>query len=173
MPTFLPASPKLSILLNGPESFKDRKVGVLVSEGVNAGLLSAVKAAAQKEGASVEIVAPTIGGVTASDGSHVSADHKFGGGPSVLFDSVVILVTPDKVDKMASDAAVKDFINDAYAHYKFMGYNDAGAMLLSRVGVKPDSDEALLALKSGGDSTRFIQACRKLRNWSRAAKVKS
>ena len=169
----LPASPKLSILLNGPESFKDRKVGVLVSEGVNAGLLSAVKAAAQKEGASVEIVAPTIGGVTASDGSHVSADHKFGGGPSVLFDSVVILVTPDKVDKMASDAAVKDFINDAYAHYKFMGYNDAGAMLLSRVGVKPDSDEALLALKSGGDSTRFIQACRKLRNWSRAAKVKS
>ncbi|MCW5821509.1 MAG: catalase [Cyanobacteria bacterium TGS_CYA1] len=169
----LPASAKLSIVKNGPSSFNGRKIGVLVSEGVDAALLSSIKAAAEKEGTTVEVVAATIGGVTASDGSHVAADHKYGGGPSVLFDSVVVLVAPDKVDSLSKEPAVKDFINDAYAHLKFVGCNDAGSSLLDKVGVKPDSDEGMISFKSGTDSNRFIEACRKLRLWDRELKQKS
>lgn len=168
----LPASPKLSIVKNGPNSFKGRKIGILVSEGVDAALLSSIKAAAEKEGTTVEIVAATIGGVTASDGSHVAADHKYGGGPSVLFDSVVVLVAADKVDALSKEPAVKDFVNDAYAHLKFVGYNDAGSTLLDKVGVKPDSDEGMISFKSDTDSNRFIEACRKLRLWERELKQK-
>jgi len=169
----LPPSDKLSIIKNGPKSFKGRKVGILVSEGVDAALFNSLKSAAEKEGANVEVIAATVGGVTAGDGSHIASDHKYGGGPSVLFDSVAILVSADKVDSMSKEPAIKDFINDAYAHLKFMGYNDAGSTLLEKVGVKPDSDEGLVSFKSGADSNRFIEACRRLRLWDREHKIKS
>lgn len=45
----------------------------------------------EAEGATLEIVAPTIGGVQMNDGKSLKADHKFAGGPSVLFDAVAIL----------------------------------------------------------------------------------
>ena len=41
----LKKSPALSILLNGPESFKGRKVGALVTDGVDIDILKALKAA--------------------------------------------------------------------------------------------------------------------------------
>jgi catalase len=56
----LPPSPALSIVRNGPKSFKGRKVGVLVTDGVDAGLLAALEEAALAEGAMVELVAPTV-----------------------------------------------------------------------------------------------------------------
>jgi len=56
--TDLAVSEKLSIIRNGPQSFAGRKIGVLVSDGVDAELLGALKAAAEAEGAMVELVAP-------------------------------------------------------------------------------------------------------------------
>src|SRR3984893_13138015 len=91
----LEKSKPLSIVLNGPDSFAGRKVGVLVTDGVDAKLIGALRAALEAEGATVEIVAPTVGGVQMSDGKPLKADHKFSGGPSVLFDAVAILPAPD------------------------------------------------------------------------------
>src|SRR6266704_483944 len=64
-------SPALSIQLNGPASFKGRKVGALVTDGVDSAILQALRTALEKEGALLEIVAPHVGGVEASDGSWV------------------------------------------------------------------------------------------------------
>src|SRR5690606_10394451 len=83
--TDLPLSPALSILANGPESFAGRKFGVLVTDGTDAGLLSAFLEAASAEGALVELVAPRIGGVVTSDGELVPVHQTVDGGPSVLF----------------------------------------------------------------------------------------
>jgi len=47
----LPPSPALSIVRNGPKSFKGRKVGALVTDGVDAGLLAALEKAVAAEGA--------------------------------------------------------------------------------------------------------------------------
>jgi catalase len=69
-------SPALSIVANGPDSFAGRKLGVLVSDGVDAGLIRSVREAAHKHGVAVELVAPVVGGVTAGDGSVVGADQK-------------------------------------------------------------------------------------------------
>jgi len=79
----LPSSPALSIIRNGPEDFKGRKLGVLVSDGVDASLLAAIEKAATAEGATIEIVAPTVGGLTASDGKAILAKQKINGGPSL------------------------------------------------------------------------------------------
>ena len=91
----LPPSPALSILANGPESFAGRKIGVLVTDGADAAKLADLRSAAEAEGVTVELVAPTVGGIETSDGSRVPAGQKIDGGPSVLYDAVVVLVSQD------------------------------------------------------------------------------
>ena len=91
----LKKSPALSILLNSPNSFQGRKVGVLVTDGVDMSILKSLEAAAKEEGALLEIVAPQVGGVEASDGSWVEAKQKIDGGPSVLYDAVALLPSQD------------------------------------------------------------------------------
>ena len=48
---------------------------------------------AEREKVNVELVAPVVGGVEISDGSRVPADQKIDGGPSVLYDAVIVLTT--------------------------------------------------------------------------------
>ncbi|MBC7996971.1 MAG: catalase [Leptolyngbya sp.] len=168
----LPALKELSIINNGPTSFKDRKIGVLVSDGVDAKLVASLKAAATKEGAEVAIVSPKIGGVTASDGSHIDADTRLNGGPSVLFDSVAILVSPEGAAQLSTDSNAKDFISDAYSHLKFIAYNDAAKVLLDKAGVGGNIDDGFVQIAKNDDSTDFVNACRKLRLWSREPKIK-
>ena len=69
--TDLEPSPALSIIENGPESFAGRKVGVLIADGVDAALLKRLQDAVKKEGATMEVVAPKVGGAKASDGTLV------------------------------------------------------------------------------------------------------
>ena len=59
-------SAKLSIVENGPQRFEGRKLGILVSDGADAAVLKALKAALAKEGATFEIIAPKVGGAEAS-----------------------------------------------------------------------------------------------------------
>ena len=91
--TDLKPSKALSILLNVHETFEGRKVGMLVTNGVDSGVVAAMKKALDKEGATFEFIAPTISGVKASDGSVIPANQKIGGGPSVLYDAVALLVS--------------------------------------------------------------------------------
>lgn len=168
----LDSSPALSIIGNGPDSFEGRKVGVLVSDGADPGLLKKLEAALKKEGATMEIVAPKIGGVQAADGSRVEADHMVDGGPSVLFDAVALLVSEDGA-MLAREAAARDFVADAFAHCKFIGYTAAATTLFDKAGVPLDEeDEGLIPLDDGSSIDSFLQACRKLRLWAREDRVK-
>ena len=76
----LKESPALSIILNGPESFAGRKVGALVADGAHVDLIGALRSALEKEGAMLKLVAPTVGGIEASDGTWLEADEKIDGG---------------------------------------------------------------------------------------------
>jgi catalase len=166
----LEKSPALSILLNGPESFAGRKVGVLVSDGVDATLLAALQKAVEAEGATIELVAPMVGGVEASDGSWIEAKQKIDGGPSVLYDAVAILVSAEAVKALAMEATARDFVADAFAHLKFIGHVAAAQPLLDKAGVAPDG--GIVELGKAKDATSFIETCRKLRFWEREATVK-
>ncbi|TIW79348.1 MAG: catalase, partial [Mesorhizobium sp.] len=168
----LEPSPALSIINNGPDSFKGRKIGMLVSDGIDSGLLQAVRDAAQAEGAKVEVVARRVGGVEAGDGSWIEANHMIDGGPSVLFDAVVLLVSEEGAEMLSRDAAAKDFVSDAFAHLKFIGFVAGAGPLLASAGVAADADEGLIELKGGGSARSFVEACRKLRLWARESAVK-
>ena len=160
-------SPALSIHRNGPESFKGRKVGALVTDGVDIALLEALKAALQEEGALLEIVAPKVGGVEASDGSWVEAVQKIDGGPSVLYDAVALLVSEVGAALLAKEPAARDFVADAFAHMKFIGYAQPATSLFEKAGIAEDLDDGFIALNGKDDTSAFITACRKIRYWER------
>jgi len=166
----LPPSPALSIVGNPPKDFMGRKVGALVTDGVDAELLKALKAAVEAEGALLEIVAPKIGGVTASDGTKVVADQKVTGGPSVLYDAVAVLLSAEGAKLLCGEATAKDFVNDAFAHAKFIAYSAAAKALFDKAGLT-DMDAGMVLLKGPADAKAFVTQCRKLRFWAREAKV--
>jgi catalase len=166
----LKKSPALSIILNGPNNFKGRKVGALVTDVVDSAILQALQSAVQEEGATLEIVAPRIGGVEASDGSWIEAAQKIDGGPSVLYDAVALLPSQDGARALAKEAAARDFVADALAHHKFIAYGEAAAPLFGKVGVSESRDAGFIALKKPQDCSAFIQACRQLRYWERETK---
>jgi catalase len=167
--TDLKPSKALSILLNVHETFEGRKVGMLVTDGVDSEVVAAMKKALDKEGATFEFIAPTISGVRASDGSTIGANQRIGGGPSVLYDAVALLVSKEGANMLANDPTARDFVADAFAHSKFIGYSEAAKPILMRVLGSDKLDEGFIAIGSVKDTTKFIQECRKLRFWERPA----
>jgi catalase len=169
--TDLASSPALSIVLNGPDSFAGRKFGVLVTDGADATLLDALRDTATAEGAMVELVAPQVGGVVTSDGELVPAHQKIDGGPSVLYDAIAVLVSPEGASLLAADAAAKDFLTDAHAHCKFIGHVPAAQPLLDAAGVTDLMDDGWIALDGHQAVRSFVERCRAVRFWSRTPTV--
>lgn len=168
----LPASDALSIIKNGPPSFAGRKVGILVTDGCDATLISKLSTAIGKEGAMVEIVAPKVGGVTASDGSHIAGHHMIDGGPSVLFDAVALVISQQGAEQLSGEAAARDFVADAFAHCKFIAHTAEATPLFEKAGLGSDLDEGVILLDKAAAITRFIESCRALRLWAREDVVK-
>ena len=169
----LEASPALSIIEKGPQRFEGRKLGILVTDGVDAGLLNALKAALEKGGATFEIVAPKIGGAKASDGSWIVADEMIDGAPSVLYDAVALLPAPAGIDDLLAESTARDFVADAFAHCKFIGYVEAAKPLFEKAGVSSDLDEGCIPIEAVKDVSAFVGTLGKLRLWSREPNVKA
>ena len=169
--TDLPPSDKLSIAKNGPATFKGRKIGILLSDGADAAIFKALLKAIDGEGAVYEVIAPKIIGVTLSDGTTVAARHKIDGGPSVLFDAVVVLVSAKGAALLSLDAAAKDFVTDAFAHCKYIGISPDAEAIFAKAGIADDLDEACLPIAKPADTQAFVEACRALRHWPREAAV--
>ena len=166
----LEKSPALSIVLNGPKSFKGRKLGALVTDGVDSEILNSLKSALEGEGAMLEIVAPKVGGVKASDGSWIEAAQKIDGGPSVLYDAVALLPSESGAQQLANDPAVRDFIADAFSHRKFIACVESANPLLAKAGVVVD--KGVVTLKKSSDASAFVATLGELRFWPREATLK-
>jgi len=164
--TDLAESPALSIVLNGPETFAGRKLGVLVSDGADASVVEQLLAEVEEEEAQVEFVAPKVGGFLTSDGAKMVADQKLGGGPSVLYDAVAVVVSDDGARRLADQPAARDFVADAFAHCKFIGYVAAATPLLEAAGVAARIDDGFVPLDTDG-AAQLLERCRDLRFWER------
>ena len=109
--------------------------------------------------------------MTASDGSWVPANHMIDGGPSVLFDAVALLVAAPAIDDLVNEAAVRDFVADAFQHCKFLGYATEAMPLLEVAGIAGKLDEGTIEL-SGKGLPAFVEQLGKLRIWAREPSVK-
>ncbi len=169
----LAPSPALSILEKGPSSFAGRKLGVLVSDGADAKTIRSLQSAAKKAGVTVEFVASTRhGGIDDSDGSALSIDEKIAGGPSVLFDAVAIVVTPDGATELAAMPAVQQFVSDAHHHAKFIAHTDAATALFEAAGLGEEQRQAGYHRLDGTGkaATAFVEDCARLRCWDRLSR---
>jgi catalase len=168
----LDPSPALSIVENGPKRFEGRKLGILVTDGFDAAILSSLQKALQKEGAVFEIIAPKVGGALGSDGNLVAADQMLDGGPSVLYDAVALLTGEDAMADLLQESAARDFVADAFAHCKFIGYVEAAKPLFEKAGVADSLDEGVIAIDGRGEVGKFVATLGQLRLWGREPNVK-
>jgi catalase len=106
---------------------------------------------------------------TASDGTHIPADQQVDGGPSVLYDAVVVLPSAEGAAALARHPAARDFVTDAYAHCKFVGYVSAAEALFEATGLDELKDDGFIHLADGHKAADFLSACRELRFWARQA----
>jgi catalase len=167
-PIDVETSPALSMLAHPLESFAGRKLGVLVSPGTDAKTLRMLRKAADAEGMMFAVVAPTVEGVTDSEGNPIDVAEKIDGGPSVLFDAVAVVVAPEQADAIAAHPGAKDFVSDAHVHKKFVAYTAAVDALFAGAGVQVDDAPGYHHLDgSRKTADAFIAMCRGVRAWDR------
>ena len=168
----LEASPALSIVERGPKRFEGRKLGILITDGVDIDLLTGLQDAIAAEKAEVALIAPKVSGVTASDGSWVPAQFMIDGGPSVLFDAVALLPAKAAMDDLLQKATARDFVTDAFEHCKFIGHAADALPLLQVAGIADRLDEGVIELPGENGLSAFVAELGKLRLWAREPSVK-
>jgi catalase len=168
----LEASPALSIIERGPKRFEGRKLGILVTDGSHAEIYKELLAQVAARKAVFEVIAPKVGGVTLSDGKWISAHQMIDGGPSVLYDAVALLPSTEGVADLVKEATARDFVADAFAHCKFIGYVEDALPLMEKAGIVDALDEGVIGFKGPKDVAGFIEELRKLRVWAREPSVK-
>ncbi|WP_415012694.1 catalase [Amaricoccus sp.] len=166
VPVDLPPSDKLSILKNTPASFEGRKLGLLLTDGVDASLVADITSTFEAEGATVEIIAAKVGGVADAAGKTIEAKHQIDGAPSVVFDAVTIVASDDGIAALVASHPARGFAADAFAHAKLIGLAGTAGQLLDAAGVT-DRDGGILDLADGVGP--FLEVCRKLRFWERVS----
>jgi catalase len=165
-PRAMKPSPALRLIGKYESTLDGRAIAILVSEGTDGTVVESIKAAAEAEGATVKIVASTIGAVTAKDGSQLIADAQLAGSPSVLFDAVAVLLSKEGCGALIDDPAAIDFVRNAFVHLKAIGYSAPAVPLLDKAGI--DMDEAVIDVETEIDQwLKHAQT----RLWAREQKV--
>ncbi|WP_159982059.1 MULTISPECIES: catalase [unclassified Novosphingobium] len=153
-------------LVRGPhekDTLQGRKFGILIADGSDANAVHSVITAVKKGGGTPFVVAPKVGGAKLSDGKVMAADGQLAGSPSVLFDAVAVLLSDEGCAMLLKEGAAVQFVMDAFAHLKAIGFSESAAPLLDKAGV--ESDEGVV------DAAKFAGAAGK-RYWDREPKVR-
>jgi catalase len=162
-------SPGLSIVRNYPGHMTGRKLGVYLTEGASATLINSFLTLAKPEGLVVEFIAKAVMGVTCSDGTHQDADENYEGGSSILYDSIALLISEGAMEEASRNALLKDAVNNAFFHNKFIAYTEHAVPLLKACAIDPsNADEGLVKVTGVADATAFMMVGRKKqRFWER------
>ncbi len=163
----LPESASLSIMTSAPRTFSGRRLGVLVTDGVDGSFLRQLETEFNDLGGTVELVAPAIGGVKSEDGGWIEASKTLATAPSVLFDAVAIVVTPQASKEVAKNLLACAFVADAYAHCKFIAYTADARQLLERALAGSPLDAGCKQVETSMAAAQFATQCEQVRFWAR------
>ena len=163
----LPESPSLSIIRSAPRTFSGRRLGVLVTDGVDAAFLRQLETEFNEVGATIELVAPAIGGIKSEDGAWVEARKTLATAPSVLFDAVAVAVAPQASKEIAKNQLARAFVADAYSHCKFIAFTADARPLLERALAGCPLDGGCKQVETGIAAAQFAAQCAQLRFWTR------
>ena len=162
-------SPALSMKDTIKDSVKTRKIAFLIGNGVDDNSIAKMKAALEKEGATVKLIAPKLGVVKTAKGAQLIVGGSFLTDASVCFDAIFI-PSGKHTDALAQEPDAIHFINEAFRHCKAIAANGKAVELLQYTYVnpkgknKPVNDEGVLLNKQPRD---FINAIAQHRFWER------
>jgi len=160
-------SPALQIIGKMKDTLQGRAVGILIADGSDRAVVSALRKAAEDAGATVKIVAPKLGGAKLSDGKTLAADGQLAGTPSLGFDAVAVVLSDRGGKQLAKEAAAVDFVRDAFGHLKAIAADAGAQAVLKAAGIVQDA-----GIVAASDARKFIRAA-KTRQWDREAKVRT
>jgi catalase len=163
-PKNLPVSPSLQLIGKMKKTLKGRTVGLLFGEGSDENQINKIVRSIKKEGATCKLVARKIGGFTMSNGNKLKADMQIEGAPSVIFDSVVGVLSIDTAKKYAQIPTVNEWFMNAYVHLKGIGYDAGTKIILDKIGIFEDEGVSDITNLSA-----FLTSA-KTRNWVRENK---
>src|ERR1700728_5056323 len=155
----MPSRPRSAWKASGRRSrpLKRRKIGALVTDGADGDRIEALRDALAKEGAELAIVAPKIGGVRPKSGKPLAVDMALSGAPSVFFDAVAIFAAAEGIKTLLKNNAAIDWIRDAFAHLKVIGYTSAAQPLFAKAGLADDLDEGVIDLDARSSIGQYIE----------------
>lgn len=143
-----------------------RKVAVLAEDGFNDQGLSHLVNQLQEAGMTAEVVSNRLGTLKGAEGGMLEADHTFLTADSVLFDAVYVAGGKESVSSLQERKEAKDFVNEAYSHFKAIGADNEGNVLLNAAGTDPEGAGVITG--NGNDlAKKFIKAVAEHRHWSR------
>ncbi|ART52633.1 catalase HPII [Acidovorax carolinensis] len=163
----LPLSPALRIIDRMKSTLQGRCIGILVADGSNGTSVATLRKALKKAGATVKIVAPKVGGAVLKDGTLLPADGQLAGTPSVVFDAVASILSPDMGAQLAREAAAVDWFRDAFGHLKAIAACKGTQAILQAGGIEPDA-----GVVDPADVQGFIAAAQ-TRQWEREPRVRT
>ena len=74
---------------------------------------------------------------------------------------------------LVQESTARDFVADAFAHCKFIGYVESAVPLFKKSGINTeDLDEGCIAIGSVKEARSFVDSLSKLRVWAREPNVK-
>ena len=161
-PVDMPPSDALSIQKRAKDTLQGRKVGILFAEGSDKATIDTLKGDIEKAGGTAFLVAPKVGGIKVKGGI-LKADGQLAGSPSVLFDAVAAILTPDAAEKLTKDGAAVQWFMDAYAHCKTIAHCKGTQILLDKANV--EQDDGVVPVEN------FMKVGVK-RHWAREPKVR-
>ena len=156
------------------ESIATRKIAVLAAHGFENKSLQACKKILLAQNAVVEMIAPELGDIIASDGSAMQADRSFLTTASVLYDAVYVAGGINCAATLQDCPDAIHFLNEAYKHCKPIAFEVSALQVLESTyfSKKIPQDETMeSALREGvvinGDVKIFVEIIKKHRFWER------
>jgi catalase len=133
----LELSPALRIIDRMKPTLRGRSIGILISDGTRMSGVETLRSAARKAGAQVQLVAPKLT-IRDAQGNAVKVDKRLAGTPSVVFDAVASMLSPEEGARLAKDSAAVDWFRDAFGHLKAIAACKGTRLILAAGGVAPD-----------------------------------
>ena len=165
-PIDMAPSPALSMLAKARPTLSGRKIGLLMSDGAPQRTLDQLCKVVQKEGATVELIAPKIGGIKSDNGQIITPKHAIAAAPPVFYDAVILVLSEADAKALQHDPVAMNFIRDAHTHLKVIGFVATAMPLLKAAGV--DVGEGVVNVDKSSGLSAFIKQARKGRVWERA-----
>jgi len=156
----LKPSPALSLVAKAPKTIKGRTLAALVTDSSDAKAVAALQAAVKKEGATLKLIAPKIGPMK----NGLTPDMTIDGGPSCLFDAVVLLPGQAEMPLLIGAASPINWLRDAFAHLKAIGFNNASQAMFGKGGLDAGAPGVVSVAK---DFDAFIKAAKEHKIWAR------